>query len=169
MFSKRSGRTSQRHDTTPHEHFLVVELENSNSQPEYSGYNGLANYGAGMFLWVRLVLDSLETIYSPEAFRDVVKSLPSDLETLYERVLLRICSAPGPQEYGGVPHIISWICCAQRPLLKHELLQGLAFSKNDAVNDARSIPLAQVLDHCKPFIEERSDSTIVFVHFSVQE
>jgi hypothetical protein len=122
-----------------------------------------------MFLWVRLVLDSLEAVYSLERLCSIVEDLPSDLEALYERILHRLCCSRGPQIYGGVPRMLSWICYSQRPLHKHELLHGLALLPNDAGSDALGIPLAQILDHCKPFIEERPDATIVFVHFSVKE
>jgi hypothetical protein len=122
-----------------------------------------------MFLWVRLVLDSLEFTYSPEELRILVHDLPSDLDELYSRILTRVCSVRGPHSYGGVPRMISWICFAQRPLHKFELLHGLAESSNGASNPMKSIPVAQILDHCKPFIEERPDSTIILVHFSVKE
>ncbi len=122
-----------------------------------------------MFLWVRLVLDALDTVYSPEALRDIVNDLPSDLETLYERIFNRLCSIASPNNYGGVPRMISWICLAQRPLFKHELLNGLAISSTDPDSTVQYIPLAQILDHCKPFIEERPDSTVVLAHFSVKE
>lgn len=36
-------------------------------------------YGLGMFLWVRLVLDSLETVYSLKELRKIVEVLPSGL------------------------------------------------------------------------------------------
>lgn len=48
-----------------------------------------------MFLWVSLVLESLNAVYSPEELRNIVDDLPSDLEALYEQVLIRLCSAPG--------------------------------------------------------------------------
>lgn len=132
-------------------------------------FENLADLGLGMFLWVRLVLDSLDAVYSLEGLHNLVEDLPSDLEALYERILHRLCSSHGPKVYGGVPRMLSWICFSQRPLHKHELLHGLAVLPADAGSDAQGVPLAQILDHCKPFIEERSDSTIALVHFSVKE
>jgi hypothetical protein len=122
-----------------------------------------------MFLWVRLVLDSLEFTYSPEDLRTIVHNLPEDLNELYSRILTQLCSVRGPHSYGGVPRMISWLCFTQRPLQKHELLHGLAESLDAASGHVKSIPVAQILDHCKPFIEERSDSTVILVHFSVKE
>jgi len=122
-----------------------------------------------MFLWVRLVLDSLDAVYSPEELRAIVNDLPSDLETLYDQILSRLCNAPGARSHGGVPRILSWICYAQRPLHKHELLHALSVPRYGTGPDAQSIPVPSILDHCKPFVEERSDTTMVFVHFSVKE
>jgi hypothetical protein len=122
-----------------------------------------------MFLWVSLVLESLDTVYSPEELRTIVDDLPSDLEALYEQILIRLCSAPGAKSYGGVSRVISWICFTRRPLHKSELLQALSIFPDDVGSQVRSVPIASILDHCKPLIEELSDSTIVPVHFSVKE
>jgi hypothetical protein len=122
-----------------------------------------------MFLWVKLVLDSLESVYSPEELCTLVYDLPTDLDDLYRRILSRLCSVRGPHNYGGVSRMISWICFAQRPLHKHELLHGLAESNYRVDSCAQSVPISQILDHCKPLIEELPDSTVILVHFSVKE
>jgi hypothetical protein len=122
-----------------------------------------------MFLWVRLVLDSLNSIYSPEELSNIVDDLPSNLGSLYECIFNRLCDVDGPQRYGGVPRIISWVCHAQRPLHKQELLHAIAVRAIDSQFDCQSVPVVQILDHCKPLIEERSDGTIVLVHLSVKE
>ncbi|RMZ72474.1 hypothetical protein GMOD_00007468 [Pyrenophora seminiperda CCB06] len=123
----------------------------------------------GMFLWVSLVLESLNTVYSPDELPTIVDDLPSSLEALYQQILVRLCNAPGAQSHGGVSRVMSWICFAQRPLHKSELLQALSISPYDTSSQVRSIPVASILDHCKPLIEELPDSTIVPVHFSVKE
>ena len=46
-------------------------------------YRSLANALLGMFLWVRLVLDSLEFIYTLDELNDIVDSLLLHLEALY--------------------------------------------------------------------------------------
>lgn len=122
-----------------------------------------------MFLWVRLVLDSLEAVYSPKGLRSLIKDLPSDLEALYGRILHRLSNARGAESYGGVSIILSWIYFSRRPLHKLELLHRLAISPNDRASGTQSVPMPQILEHYKPFIEERPDSTIAFIHFSVKE
>jgi len=122
-----------------------------------------------MFLWVNLVLESLKTVYTPEVLRTIVDNLPPDLEDLYEHIVTRLCRVPGTQIYGGVPRIMSWICFARRPLHKSELLHAISMFPDDMSPQMRSIPVASILHHCKPLIEELPDSTIVPVHFSVTE
>ena len=58
-----------------------------------------------MFLWVRLVLDSFEFIYTLDELNDIVDSLPSHLEALYQQILDRICNVGSLQKRGGVPRI----------------------------------------------------------------
>jgi hypothetical protein len=43
-----------------------------------------------MFLWVNLVLESLNTVYSLSELRTIVDDLPSDLGALYERIFIRL-------------------------------------------------------------------------------
>jgi hypothetical protein len=122
-----------------------------------------------MFLWVRLVLDSLEFIYSPDELSNIVNGLPSDLRALYQQILSRLCNVAGPQKWGGVPRIIGLICYARRSLHKQELLHALAVPSIGSLSQSQSVPIAQILDHCKPLVEERNDGTIVLVHLSVKE
>ena len=122
-----------------------------------------------MFLWVSLVLESFDTVYSPEELRTIVDDLPSGLGDLYERIMIRLCSASGAQSQEVVSRVMSWVCFARRPLHKSELLQALSISPYDMSSQERSIPVSSILDHCKPLVEELSDSTIVPVHFSVKE
>ncbi|PSN61329.1 hypothetical protein BS50DRAFT_534675 [Corynespora cassiicola Philippines] len=123
----------------------------------------------GMFLWVRLVLDSMDTVYSTDELGSLVEELPTDLDTLYSQILERLCNAPSIERYGGVLAILGWICFARRPLHKTEILHGLAIRPMESSLMPLSVPIPQILDHCKPLIEERPDSTIVFVHFSITE
>jgi hypothetical protein len=135
----------------------------------FSRFWNLFNQFSGMFLWVRLVLDSLHKIYSLTELRRVVEDLPTDLDALFTEILSRISQPSGLDHYGGVSRIFSWICNSQRPLHKHELLQGLVTHRSCAGNGIDDVPVVQLLDHCKPFIEERLDSSIAFVHFSIKE
>jgi hypothetical protein len=132
-------------------------------------YLSLANALLGMFLWVRLVLDSFEFIYTLDELNDIVDSFPSGLGALYQQILDRICNVGNLQKWGGVPRILGLICFAQRPLHKQEVLHALAIPSIDSVPQSLNVPVAEILDHCKPLIEERSDGTLSVVHITLKE
>lgn len=122
-----------------------------------------------MFLWVRLVLDSLEFAYSPRDLREAIAHLPSDLSELYKRIIGRICNPCETQKYQKATRILKWICYSRRPLNKFELVYALALTPDKLVLDDDEVPITEILELCKPLIEERYDGSVTFVHFSVQE
>ncbi len=63
--------------------------------------------------------------------------------------------------------IMGWIAFARRPLRKVELQSALMFGE-DTQDDRKLVP-SYIIDACKPLIEERQDSTFVFIHVSVKE
>ncbi|PVI02267.1 hypothetical protein DM02DRAFT_702449 [Periconia macrospinosa] len=123
----------------------------------------------GMFLWVKLVLDSLEFAYTPEDLRQAVVLLPSDLTNLYKRILRTICGSPASQRYIKVVATLQWIAFACRPIKMNELLHGLAHASGRMNPNSENIPVPKVLELCKPLVEQRLDGTVSFIHFSVQE
>lgn len=122
-----------------------------------------------MFLWVRLVLDSLESAYTPEELRQMIALLPSDLTDLYERITQRICGPRNDPRHARAVGIFRWIAFARRPIKVNELLHGLAHLLGEQNLDVQNIPVPKVLELCKPLVEQRSDGTVGFVHFSIQE
>lgn len=122
-----------------------------------------------MFLWVRLVLDSIDSAYTPEELRQTVASLPSDLADLYGRIMHRICGSGNNLRSTKAIAILRWIAFAQRPIKLNELLHGLVHVPGELHPDIQSVPVPKVLDICKPSVEQHPDGTVSFVHFSVQE
>jgi hypothetical protein len=122
-----------------------------------------------MFLWVRLVLDSLESAYTPEDLRQMVTLLPSDLSDLYERIIRNMCDSRNNLSCTRATAILRWIAFAQRPIKLNELLHGLAHTPGEFNPIIQNVPVPMVLELCKPLVEQRPDGSISFVHFSVQE
>jgi WD40 repeat protein len=123
----------------------------------------------GMFLWVSLMLKTLETVYSLQDLHDILQVLPPGLPALYTHILSQVCDKRDPRNYERVTRMLMWICYSRRPLRKFELLPGLAFTSDTTILNSRSLPNARIMDLCKPLIEERPDGCVTFVHFSVQE
>jgi hypothetical protein len=122
-----------------------------------------------MFLWVRLVLESLETVYTVKDLHDIIAHMPSDLTALYTRILGRLCDVRQPKQSHSVSRILNWMSFSLRSLNKYELLHGITLSTNGTMLAASDIPTQRILELCKPLIEHRSDGVVTFVHFSVQE
>jgi hypothetical protein len=122
-----------------------------------------------MFLWVRLVLDLLDSIHTPEDLRQMVTLLPSDLEDLYRRIFDKICDPRNKINHLRATAILQWITYAQRPLKSSEILHALALASGDPSPNIQNVPIFKVFEICKPLVEQRPDGTVGFVHFSVQE
>ncbi|KAI9674908.1 MAG: hypothetical protein M1822_009011 [Bathelium mastoideum] len=156
-------------------HLKMSELQDELTELDPAGkvssdiHRMLVEKANGMFLWVSLVLYSLDTVYSLQELRDKIKVLPSDLSQLYGRILTRICNHQDPLLSKRTMQILGWICCSQRSLKRFELLPALAITSQRPTLDDSSMPSSQVFDTCKPLVEVRNDGSVTFVHFSVKE
>ena len=124
----------------------------------------------GMFLYARLVLVSLETVYSLNELREVIDALPPGLDEVYNRILQRI-HLLGPPQWRKAMHVFEWISFAacDRPLRVHELQDGVAFSLGASEINEETKMSPELLSLCKPLIEEDIDGSVTFVHLSVRE
>jgi hypothetical protein len=140
-----------------------------------------------MFLWVQLVLTTLENVYSIHELEKAVDTLPeelygvlvdnsvmhtvcfADVDNSYDRILDGFMARTNADNRETTVRILQWIACASRPLRKFEIQDGVAL--HDAtinLNDNTKLS-EQVLDLCKPLIEDGPHKTITFVHFTVRE
>jgi hypothetical protein len=139
-----------------------------------------------MFLWVRLVLCTLENVHSVQQLCDAVSELPKGLEKMYsrlrhmhttfanqysryDRILNNISQKMDVQDCEKVTRILEWIALAKRPLKKYELLDGVTLYHGNSHLNEQTRLWERVIDLCKPLVEETPSGTIVFIHFTVQE
>jgi hypothetical protein len=73
------------------------------------------------------------------------------------------------QDREKATRILKWIALAKRPLKKFELLDGVTLHRGNSHLNEKTRLWEQVIDLCKPLVEETSSRTIVFIHFTVQE
>ncbi|KAF2231650.1 hypothetical protein EV356DRAFT_535325 [Viridothelium virens] len=123
----------------------------------------------GMFLWVRLILTTLERADSIRALNNAVSSLPRELGDVYHRILLDIRSQCTTEECARAFRVLSWITFAKRPLRSYELQHGVTLHTENTEFDFETRPLRNVYDICRPLIEQGPQQTIVFIHSSVSE
>lgn len=94
------------------------------------------------FRWVECQLNTLRQCYKKRDLIRALDSLPKDLESTYERILLQI-----PQEYADDAAVVfKALCCASRPILLEEAadiiavdLASSSFDPEDRPNDPSSI------------------------------
>ena len=73
------------------------------------------------------------------------------------------------QDCGSASRILGWMALSKRPLKRIELLDGISLHRgNNQLNENTRL-LGPVIDLCKPFVEDGSNGTIVFIHFTVRE
>ncbi|KAL7916576.1 chromatin remodelling complex Rsc7/Swp82 subunit domain-containing protein [Trichoderma velutinum] len=129
----------------------------------------IAKKADGMFLYARLVLDYLSTniFYSGDEIMTSVNQLPEKLSDFYRKILLQILTHLDNRSESRVKSILSWIAFAKRPLKRLELLSAITFSSRE-LEVSHLVP-EYILDICGPLVEERSDTTLTFIHVSVKE
>jgi WD40 repeat protein/pimeloyl-ACP methyl ester carboxylesterase len=83
----------------------------------------LLTRSTGCFLWVRLVQEELEHIYSEEMISNVLEEMPTEMSQLYERSLLAM--SKNTREKTLTQAILAWTVCSTRPLKIAELQSAL--------------------------------------------
>ncbi|KAI9791132.1 MAG: hypothetical protein M1816_004363 [Peltula sp. TS41687] len=132
--------------------------------------NKIVERSDGMFLWVRLVLTTLEQADSVRELKDAVDTLPKGLQPIYGRILANIKGQLNAKDFEKALRILGWMAFAKRPLKDFELQDGIALHIQNRKLDHDTKLWGNVFDVCKPLIEEdRLHQTVVFVHFSVKE
>ncbi|KAJ7591924.1 ankyrin repeat-containing domain protein [Mycena floridula] len=90
--------------------------------------NKVTEKADGMFLLVRLHLDSLTKKYTPKILREALMSLPEDINDSYDETMDRIV-AQG-KDYSQLAHrVFLWLALAKRALTLLELRHALAVSE----------------------------------------
>lgn len=65
--------------------------------------------------------------------------------------------------------ILEWMACSKRTLKVYEILDGIALFPGCTTLTARTKMRKDVLDLCRPLIEDGPSNSVDFVHFSAKE
>lgn len=122
-----------------------------------------------MFLWARLVLDSLSDVDSVRELHAAITSMPGELPQLYTRILGILCPAAGNGRTDKVMRILAWLVFTKRPLKRHELLYGASITPETPDLSEWGLLDASAINKCKPLVEELPDGSVSLVHFTVEE
>ncbi|KAK6512251.1 hypothetical protein TWF481_001141 [Arthrobotrys musiformis] len=124
----------------------------------------------GMFLWAKLMMDSLKNAISFEDALDIVSNTPATLDEFYDKILDRIVRVTNTSPNGRkiARTILMLMCAVARPLRWGELL--CMYNINEEGVKAQNIFQSAVFEFCSPLIEQQPGTDIIrFVHLSVRE
>lgn len=125
----------------------------------------------GMFLWVRLQLEALASLVSPNDIDSAISSLPHDLDATYETILSRI-SAQEKQRRALAYTSLQWISSVYRPLSIQELTTALQI-KIDGENfsDCENLlnPSKLIPNICCGLVEIDGKGKFRLIHASVND
>ncbi|KAI3318736.1 hypothetical protein HD806DRAFT_510815 [Xylariaceae sp. AK1471] len=126
----------------------------------------MTNKADGMFLWAKLVLDSLSEVDSVRELHAAITSMPRELPQLYARILQAFARDGRTDK---VMRILTWLVLVKRPLKRHELLHGVSVTPETPLVTKWDVLDGSVIDKCKPLVEELPDGSIALIHFTVEE
>lgn len=124
----------------------------------------------GMFLWVDLVINSLEGEYTARGLRQKIKDIPQGLDKQYETSLKRIVERP-PSIRNLALKILLWITNARRPLQRAELLEVLAVEPGmtSLTEEDRIFNDNKFSHHCSDLIVLDSNEDYHLLHSSLKD
>ena len=125
----------------------------------------------GMFLYVRLVTDMLKGQISKFEFENAINQLPEGLDEAYGLILSRIESLR-PALRQRAFSILYWVCAARRPILLHEVADGIVLHPRQTALNRRTRsnnPNRDIIEFCAPLLEMLKDGVLDLVHFSAKE
>ncbi|KAL8855682.1 MAG: hypothetical protein Q9178_007693 [Gyalolechia marmorata] len=123
----------------------------------------------GMFLWVKLQLQTLSEKRSDQQIIDTLKYLPRDLPQTFERILSRFTET---EDVDIGSKIFRWAAVAKRPLTLEEIRQAIGIAPLQDTWNAKCFinDIKKAVACCGNliFIDEEQQ-TIHFTHSSVQQ
>jgi WD40 repeat protein len=117
----------------------------------------------GCFLWVRLVLQELERVYSDEQIADVIDEMPEGMIALYERALDTM--SHNFREKKLIQVILTWVVCATRPMTLVELQAALKIDLGITVRSMQQ----SIEALCGQLLYVNHQGTVQMVHATARD
>ena len=129
--------------------------------------NAVLAKAEGMFLWISLVVQALESLYDTSDIDTAIASLPDDLYAAYDTTLRRMAAnmknQVGKQKL--CRNVLQWLACSERAMSVRELFTALSIGvKPEDILFTEE----DVISACRPLVVVQQD-TIQLVHFSTKE
>ncbi|PQE30167.1 hypothetical protein CJF32_00003620 [Rutstroemia sp. NJR-2017a WRK4] len=164
------GRQEVHRDIQSFVKYKIAKLHTSDQDLLSRIESILVEKANGMFLWVRLVVHELKYCYSDVSLEETATRLPNGLKAAYGRIIDRIMDSSNPKNAREMAlRILRWMACSCRILKSYEVLDGIALHASNTTLTPKTKIRKEVLNLCRPLIEEGPANTVDFVHFSAKE
>jgi tetratricopeptide (TPR) repeat protein len=129
----------------------------------------LYSQSKGMFLWTKLMVQTLKSATSSQDMLEMLRHPPTGLGELYKSLLDAMAGQPDSRRRLA-RKVLLWTCYAARPLTWPELQCALAFESRGDFRDSCKLFKTAVSEACSPLIEHiPTNDTFQPVHTSVVE
>jgi len=116
------------------------------------------------FLWVGLATKQLRHCHSLEAVQDILLSLPSGMDALYERMEANISRLTRTVDKELSCIILTWVMFARRPLTKLELLSVMAPNYSEPLDFGHMISKT-----CGQFVTLDTNGKVILIYQTARE
>jgi hypothetical protein len=137
----------------------------------------LEENACGMFIWARLMIEQLEATESDEALEEALRTLPSGLFALYDRILTSLAHNfernDSVRDLGCF--VICWVVHGTRPLTLTELLEARCIKLDESTLSMRRKPRSLATFRrlieaaCAPLVEVQDDGLVQLAHHTTKE
>jgi WD40 repeat protein len=117
----------------------------------------------GIFLWVRLVLEELSTVWTAKQVEQVLEDVPQEMNLLYSRAVQLIGSRPA-HSIAVASAILIWSVCAIRPMTISELQCALELDIGTTVQD----PEQAIPSLCSQLVHVDKNGRVLMVHLTAK-
>ncbi|KAI3400686.1 hypothetical protein diail_2398 [Diaporthe ilicicola] len=128
----------------------------------------LAGRAKGMFLYARLIMEMVATMYDLAEIREELAVLPENLDDAYHRIILRLDKHGNKIHTEKAKRLLGWIACTSVPLTIEEAQQALAVNPRNPEQTYSVFAKLDPVEVLGPIVET-TGGYIRFVHFTAKE
>lgn len=134
-----------------------------NDQQKYNILERIIKKSQGCFLWVRLILDELDTAWTLKLVEQVLEEVPQEMDMVYRRAVDIMSSKPAHAK-AIAKSILVWTVCAITPMTLPELQAALELDIGTTVED----PESALSSLCAQLIYVDKRGRVLMVHLTAK-
>ncbi|KAK4083548.1 uncharacterized protein Triagg1_1210 [Trichoderma aggressivum f. europaeum] len=123
----------------------------------------LVEKASGSFLWIRLVLQELETAFTDEDVEEIINDIPYDLYQMYERILHTIQNERRRAKVAK--SILFFVVLAVRPMTLDELCHAMQYELGQNLHKMDQV----IMRACSQFVTINHRNRVQIVHETARD